>query len=128
MSDSVDEIMDSLNNNLGKSNKRPWTKPENAAQQSHEVDVQTLNFFVSESEEDSFPFSQIQHMKRRKDAIHVCTYTANIVIKGKDLKSLYSQLRRYKISNVAVSPEELEGNVHIDSITVKYHREEENHD
>ena len=116
---NTEQILNTIDE--GVKSKHKWSSLSNNAAQSHEQDSQTLNFRISESEQDSFPFTQIRNMKLRKDAIYVDTYSALIEIKGKNLSALYSQLRRYKISNVSVSKDKNE----IDSITIKYHDEEE---
>ena len=126
MTDSASDLIGSLNKDLKQ--KKGWVKSADTPVPSHEVDTQTLNFFSSKSEEDAFPFTQIRHMKHRKDAIHVYTYSAHIEIKGKRLGEMYSQLRRFKLSNVAVSREELAQQPFIETINVTYHDEEENHD
>ena len=116
---NTDQILNSLKGEL--ESKHKWSSSTNSPAQSHEQDTQTINFCVSESEQDSFPFTQIRHMKLRQDAIYIQTYSALIEIKGKDLNTLYSQLRRYKLSNISVSKDK----ENIESITIQYNDEED---
>lgn len=94
--------------------------------QSHEKDPATLTFMYG-TEEHTFPYTQIRHMKRIKERIVVSTYTANITVKGRRLEPLFSQLRRYKIAVITKSEHEEEEQVFIESISVIYNSEEDNH-
>ncbi len=121
MTNSSFDLIDSIK---GEIQEQLPKKSGNA--QTHEHEPQTLTFMFG-TEEHTFPYTQIRHMKRIKERIVVSTYTANITIKGGRLEHLYSQLRRYKIAVITKSEHEEEEQVFIESISVIYNREEDNH-
>ena len=122
MSDSADDILNSLKGSL----KTQLPMKDNQTK-IHEQNPPTLTFKEG-AEEHSFPYTQIRHMKRAKEMIVVSTFSANITVKGRKIEQLYSQLRRYKIAVIAKSEKEEEEQVFIESISVIYNSEEDNHD
>lgn len=121
MTNSSFDLIDSIK---GEIQEQLPKKSGNA--QTHEKDPQTLTFMFG-TEEHTFPYTQIRHMKRIKERIVVSTYTANITIKGGRLEQFYSQLRRYKFAVITKSEHEEEEQVFIESISVIYNSEEDNH-
>lgn len=127
MNNSANEIITSLKGGLH--NQTPEAKgQDNHAPRTHESDPQTLTLQFG-SEEHTFPYTQIRHINRDKETINLVTYDAHIKIKGKNLEYIYSYLRRYKLSAIALSGEETteEQQSTIQSISVTYDNEEDNH-
>lgn len=124
MTNVTDQIMQSLKGDI-EAHTGVVTPGESKAQ-SHEVDPQTVTFMFG-CEEHTFPYNQIRHMNRNKERIVVSAFSATVTVKGKQLEALYNQLRRYKLSVITESAREEEGQSYIESISVTYNSEEENH-
>ena len=121
MSNSADDILSSLKGSL-----KDQLPEKSSETKTHEAGAPSITFVVTGGWQHSFPYSYLRSSRHTKDGITVKTSDAIITVKGAHLESIYSFVRRQKISEIAISPkqENTGKQTFVESISIHYIDEE----
>ncbi|MDY6918625.1 MAG: hypothetical protein SV765_00255 [Pseudomonadota bacterium] len=121
MSNSADDILNSLKGGL----EANLPKRSGDAK-THETGAASITFVLTGGCQHSFPYTYLRSSRHTKEGITVKTGDAIITIKGSHLESIYSFIRRQKISEIALSQkhEKTDQQAFVEFISIHYIDEE----